>query len=130
MENMDFGGSARQLLNLDKPQLENTSQLEIGATDDTPPVRTLKKDNETLKNEMLKNRVQLHVLSYYLKQQKLEEDMKAKNLNRAIKVIAEHEVKLMQMTQPNLLDKHHLHFAFCFASPLVISAEENSSRNA
>ena len=61
-------------------------------------MRTLKKDNETLKNEMLKNRVQLHVLSYYLKQQKLEEDMKAKNLNRAIKVIAEHEVKLMQMT--------------------------------
>ena len=58
-------------------------------------MRTLKKDNETLKNEMLKNRVQLHVLSYYLKQQKLEEDMKAKNLNRAIKVIAEHEVKLM-----------------------------------
>ena len=80
-----------------------------------------------MQEESVKNRLQLSIFSYYLKTQKLEDDKKIETLNNAIKVLTSHEIKLKEITIPSMSEKHKLHFAFCFASPLVISGKKRHS---
>ena len=74
-------------------------------------------------DEITKNRLQVSILQYYLKTQKLEDEQKIETVNNAIKVLTSHERKLREISQVSQSEKHKLHFAFLFASPLVISGK-------
>ena len=55
-------------------------------------------DNLQLKEEMLKTRLQLSILSFYLKRQKLEDDKKILTLNNSIEILKSHELKLNEIS--------------------------------
>ena len=61
-------------------------------------IQRIVSDNLQLKEEMLKTRLQLSILSFYLKRQKLEDDKKILTLNNSIEILKSHELKLNEIS--------------------------------
>lgn len=81
----------------------------------------------TLMDETLKNKAQIQILSLSLNRYLNNQDrQKVNQINRQIRILEQHEAKVQEIMNMFAVFKKELHFAFLFASPLVVQKSENA----
>ena len=79
------------------------------------------KISKMVANETIKNKAQITVLSLALKRYMYKQDrQKARQINRIIRILEQHETKLEEINDMTRVFKKKIHFAFLFASPIVV----------
>lgn len=80
-------------------------------------------DNELilkmLKQETIKNKSKIAVLGLSLNQYLNLDRHKVNQINLHLRVLAQHEKKVQEISETFRIFKKELHFAFLFASPLI-----------
>lgn len=74
-----------------------------------------------LRDETVRNKTQVAVLTIALNRYLFNQDrVKVNQINRQIRILEQHERKVQEIVDMFKTFKKELHFAFLFASPLVL----------
>ena len=101
--------------------MKRKSMFAGNQTDDSPAVEYAK--FQELAQDVAKNKLQLNILSFFLKNYvNTNEDQKVDAINRQIEILQQHEHHVQTILNRFQNEQKKLHFAFLFASPLVLSS--------